>query len=161
MGGEVRKKRGWPEAVFNAERQALFLESMRATCHFGQSVAAAGVSNVTVYNYRNRDPAFRQAYVDALEDGVQRRYQRLVDEAIDRAGYEKSMTEIARHNTWLARRLRALDMQMRGVGGSAGGAAGRGQARGQGRVFRRTRAEIEESLLAKLSLLNRRMGGEG
>lgn len=158
--GEVRNKlRGGPEAVFGPERQALFLESMRATCHFGRSVAAAGVSNVTVYNYRNRDPQFRQAYADALEDGVQRLHQKLIDEGIDRAGYERSFTEIARGNTWLARRLRALDVA--GAAGLGGGSSGGGRARGHGRVFRRTRAEVEQSLMTKLSLLNRRMGGEG
>lgn len=160
--GEVRNKaKGGPEAVFGPERQKLFLESVRETCHFGRSVAAAGVSNVTVYNYRNRDPEFEQAYVDALADGLRRTYQRLVDEGIDRAGYEKSCTEIARHNTWLARRLRALDMQMRGGSASAGAAPGRGRASGSGSAFRRPRAELEKSLLGKLSLLNKRMGGKG
>lgn len=161
MGETRNKAKGGPEAVFGPERQTLFLESVRETCHFGRSVAAAGVSNVTVYNYRNRDPQFERAYVEALADGVRRTYQRLVDEGIDRAGYEKSCTEIARHNTWLARRLRALDMEMRGGAASAGGVPGRGQARGRGRAFGRTRADVERSLLGKLSLLNKRMGGKG
>lgn len=153
-GRRTGEEAGGAGGGVRAERQALFLEGMRETCHFGRSVAAAGVSNVTVYNYRNRDPEFRKAYADALEEGVQRLHQKLIDEAIDRAGYEKSCTEIARGNTWLARRLRALDF-----GAGSGGVAERGRKRGAGP--RRTRAELEQSLLAKLSLLNRRMGGKG
>jgi hypothetical protein len=57
---------------FTAERKEIYLAHFAATCDHVASAEAAGVSSHTVYDHRRRDPAFRQAWQEALEQGYAR-----------------------------------------------------------------------------------------
>lgn len=51
------------------EAEALFLDSLAATCHVGRSARAAGFSTVTVYSRRRRDAGFADRWQAALAQG--------------------------------------------------------------------------------------------
>jgi hypothetical protein len=64
------KPRGVDRRVkFGRKRQRTFLEHLAATCNVTASAAAAGVSFSAVYRCRMRDPEFRAAWKEALEQG--------------------------------------------------------------------------------------------
>jgi hypothetical protein len=63
-------QRRWHRTVrFTAERQAIFLAHFAMTCDTTASAAAAGVSESTVTYHCRNDPAFAEAYAQALREG--------------------------------------------------------------------------------------------
>lgn len=77
--------RGGPPLLFDAARRAVFLDTLRESCHLGRSARAAGVSSGTVYAHRIRDVEFAAALEDAKAEGARRLHQGLLDRAIDDA----------------------------------------------------------------------------
>lgn len=67
--------------LFRRRRQETFLEHLAATANVTESAAAAGVAVGTVYAHRMKDPVFRDAWAEALEQG----YARLEAELMQRA----------------------------------------------------------------------------
>lgn len=47
-----------------------FLAELRVTCNVSHSARAAGVGRRTVYDWREADPVFAEAWVDAEEEAV-------------------------------------------------------------------------------------------
>ena len=58
------------KGAFTATKQALFLEHFAAPCNLQESARVAGVSHQTIYNRRYADPAFRDAFARAEENGI-------------------------------------------------------------------------------------------
>lgn len=56
--------------VFDAARRAVFLEKLTDTLNVSGSARAAGVSRETAYDHRAKDPEFKKAWDDALEEGL-------------------------------------------------------------------------------------------
>lgn len=61
---QLRKARkdGWTDA-----RRALFLQVLAATCNVREGCRAAGLHYSSAYDLRQRDPAFAEAWDDAIE----------------------------------------------------------------------------------------------
>jgi hypothetical protein len=67
------KPRGQDRRVkFGKARREIFLGHLAATCNVTASAAAAGISFSAVYRCRMRDPEFREAWEQALEQGYAR-----------------------------------------------------------------------------------------
>jgi len=67
------KPRGVDRRVkFGKARREAFLEHLAATCNVTASAAAVGISFSAIYRCRMRDPEFREAWVQALEQGYAR-----------------------------------------------------------------------------------------
>jgi hypothetical protein len=67
------KPRGADRRVkFGKARREIFLGHLAATCNVTASAAAAGISFSAVYRCRMRDPEFREAWEQALEQGYAR-----------------------------------------------------------------------------------------
>ncbi|MEA3014714.1 MAG: hypothetical protein QOD42_3259 [Sphingomonadales bacterium] len=63
-------QRRWHRNVrFTAERQAIFLAHFALTCDTTAAAAAAGVSESTITYHCRHDPAFAEAYAQALQEG--------------------------------------------------------------------------------------------
>ena len=63
-------QRRWRRNVrFTAERQAIFLAHFAMTCDTAAAAAAAGVHESTVHYHCRTDPAFAEAYAQALRQG--------------------------------------------------------------------------------------------
>jgi hypothetical protein len=64
-GGRVQVRRvrkdGWTE-----KRRQLFLDRLAATCCVGEALAATGMAASSLYRLRKRDPAFAEAWDDAV-----------------------------------------------------------------------------------------------
>lgn len=94
--------------LFGVRRQEIFLDALAASCNVAASAAAAGVCAGAVYAQRRKNPAFRDAWNVALEQG----YARLEAALLERAE-------------------RGLDRPRIGGAGEAGGpSTGSGQAGG-------------------------------
>lgn len=68
-GLHVRRRR---RNLFGKARRIAFLEHLAATCNVQASAAAAEISVSAVYVHRMKDPAFREAWQAALEQGYAR-----------------------------------------------------------------------------------------
>lgn len=55
---------------FDADRRAVFLKTLTETLNVSGSARAAGVCKRTVYNAREADPEFAQAWDAALDEGL-------------------------------------------------------------------------------------------
>lgn len=75
----LRKARrdGW-----TMKRRARFLEVLRESCNVREAVRAAGMSDVSVYGLRKRDPAFAAEWAEALEQGYAELEMALLRQAI-------------------------------------------------------------------------------
>ncbi|HEX8239896.1 MAG TPA: hypothetical protein VF574_09180 [Allosphingosinicella sp.] len=63
---------------FDERRKGIFLDAFARSCDLIAAAAAAGVCERTVYNHLRSDPAFAEAFQEALEAG----YRRLEAEAV-------------------------------------------------------------------------------
>lgn len=79
-----RDFRGKPQIVdnkshrWNDEDEAQFLERLTATCNVKASAKAVGFSTIAIYKRRQKYPAFREAWEEALETGYARLEMALV-----------------------------------------------------------------------------------
>ena len=58
-----------------------FVEALRAGVSPGKAARAAGISRARAYDWRDEDPAFDRAWVEAVAEGI----DKLEDEAFRRA----------------------------------------------------------------------------
>lgn len=68
--GQPRGKKGAPSP--RETPQSRFLRALSEGLHVCEAVRRAGVSRSTVYNWKNEDPAFAEAWDDAKEEYVDR-----------------------------------------------------------------------------------------
>lgn len=148
---QVRKER---KDAFNAAKRQAYLDYLASCCTVTTAAAAAGVSVNTVNNHRRNDPVFDEQCRDALAIGYEAldaamlaraarggRYEPGPD-AATAPGPESIDTELGLH--LLALRRRPLGQRT----GKAGYAPRTVSAK-----------ELNETLLAKLEVLNRRRKG--
>ena len=149
---QVRKER---KDAFNAAKKQVFLDHLAGCCNVTRAAKAAGVSTVTVNNHRREDPVFGEQCAQAIALG----YETLDAAALEYAargghyvpgpdadkapGPETMDIETALH---LLRLRRAPLGQRTGRAGYA-----------PKRVSER---ELNEAILAKLDVLDRRMKKE-
>lgn len=154
---QVRRVRrdGW-----TAKRKSILLQTLAATGNILLSVTAAGKSQKSFYNLRWRDPAFAERCRAALEMGYERLEAMLIARAGGTAPIELgeedgesaiAVSDATEMDTELAIKLLAM----------------RGRTLSHDTRPRRrprrlaTREETDASILRKLAVLNRRLGGQG
>lgn len=69
--GRVQQRRPTTNR-FTRKKQQRFLDALAHTCNVVVSAGHAGVSTVTVYQHRLRDPAFRARWQEAIAAGYDR-----------------------------------------------------------------------------------------
>jgi hypothetical protein len=74
----TQRKDGWTKP-----RRDLFLNALADTCNVAASCRAAGMSSGAIYPLRQRDPAFRRAWAEALREGYARLELAMLDRAIN------------------------------------------------------------------------------
>lgn len=128
-------------ARWTLPRQADFLAHLAASCNVRASAGKVGMSEQSVYRLRMRSADFRRAFDIARDEG----YVRLEMLMLERAGgsgddgevSEKlAMTLIAQHRARMRDEPRPAEIK-------------------------RDMAEVRKKLEAKLSEMNKRMGGDG
>jgi phage terminase small subunit len=150
---QVRKER---KDAFSATKKQVFLDHYAAGCNVTRAAAAAGVSTVTVNNHRRNDPVFAQQMAEAHDIAYDGLDAMLVERAKTGGHYvpgpdaetapgpEAMDTELA---------LRLLELRSRSLGRRTGRRIGRA-----GYEPRRvSEKELNEAILAKLDVLDRRM----
>jgi hypothetical protein len=135
------------------ERQADFLAHLAMTCNVRASARAVGMSEQGVHRLRLRSPEFRDAWETALAEGYVRLEMMLLDRALN--GVEKTVVgkngepagSVTEHSDRLALALM--------------NAPRRATPRPRAAEAQRDRKEVRRLVEAKLSEMNKRMGGEG
>jgi hypothetical protein len=152
---QVRKAR--PDGFTEAKRQ-VFLDTLAMCCTVTAAAKAAGISTVTVNYHRRRDPVFAQQEAEALAAG----YVYLEAASLARAarGGHYEPGEGAADGTPGAEALdpdmalHLLQLRQKGLGRRTGD--------GGPAPKRVSLKELDESIRAKLDILNRRLtGGKG
>ncbi len=80
----VRTGGGDRRVKFTPARRELFLENLAASCNVTASAAAAGVSFSAAYRCRMRDPEFRAAWAEAIDQGYAMLEAGLLEQAMRR-----------------------------------------------------------------------------
>jgi hypothetical protein len=144
------RSKGW-----TPRKRKIFLEYLAATSNVTASVAEAGMSQPGVYQLRQRDSLFREAWDAALEQGYARLEAMLLERAF--AASPTPSIDGGKHvpaaealDTELALKLLKQHQARRD------GKRGRGALPGKASMD-----EVREALLKKLSALNKRLGGKG
>lgn len=73
----AKARTGWTVA-----KQAAFLAELARTCNVSHSAQSIGLSESGAYGARNRLPAFREAWAEALKAGYQTLEMKLLERAI-------------------------------------------------------------------------------
>ena len=143
---QVRKER---KDGFGEAKRRIVLDHLAACCNITRAAAAAGVSAVTVNYHRRRDPAFAAACSEAIEAG----YDALEAAMMERAsggGYAPGRTETPGAETVDSElALHLLSLRRKAPGQRTG--------RGGPRPRRVSERELNEAILAKLEVLDRRL----
>jgi hypothetical protein len=149
-GGNNRRiqKRKAPRGFFTQDRRQVFLDHLAACCNVTAAAAAAGVGVTTVYEARRRDPAFAQAWDEAIEAGYATLEALLIERAAKGGHYVPGDTPVPGPetiDTWLALDL----LRLRGAAKKA--------RRPVGAPLRRaSEKETIAALLAQFDVLRRR-----
>lgn len=130
---------------FTAEKKQTFLDHLAGCCNVSRAAEAAGVHFGTVFRHRRTDPAFGQAFTEALENG----YEALEAAMLERAakgGYRpgdgaEDVPGAETVDTALAQFL--LSVRYRGLGQRTGAHPGPKRA---------TEKELTAAILEKLEL---------
>jgi len=141
-----------PRGCFGAEGRQAFLDHLAACCNVTRSAAAAGLGVSTVYDARRRDPAFAQAWDEAIEAGYATLEALLIERAALGAGYVPGETRVPGPetiDTWLALDLLRLSRREKAPRGQAGAPQRRASEK-----------ELNAALDAQLDVLARRMKKE-
>lgn len=147
---QVRKER---KDAFSAAKKQVFLDHLAGCCTVKRAAAAAGVTPETVNNHRRNDPVFAQQVCEALDFGYDN-VEAMSLEWAARGGHyvpgpeaDKAPGPETLDREWA---LRLLGLRRR-----------RGERR-TGRAGyeprRVSEKELNESILAKLDVLDRRLG---
>ena len=149
---QVRKER---KDGFTAAKRQMFLDRLGACCNVTRAAAAAGVSTVTVNYHRRRDPDFARQCEEALSLGYETLEAAMLEAAAHGPGYVPGPdADGAPGPETLDRTLALHLLQLRRKPiGARTGQAGRASARVSEKA-------LNESILAKLEVLDRRLKGE-
>ena len=127
-------------ARWTLQRQADFLAHLAASCNVRASAGKVGMSEQSVYRLRMRSADFRRAFDVARDEGYVRLEMLMLERAGSGADGEVSeklaMTLIAQHRARMKDEPRPAEIK-------------------------RDMAEVRRKLEAKLSEMNKRMGGDG
>ncbi|MCW3848900.1 hypothetical protein OF829_16810 [Sphingomonas sp. LB-2] len=74
--------------AFSAEKKQRFLDHLAGCCNVNRAAEAAGVANTTVFRHRRSDPAFGQAFAEALETGYDALEAMMLERAAKGGRYE-------------------------------------------------------------------------
>jgi hypothetical protein len=149
-GGNRRRVqvREAPRGSFGETERQVFLDHLAACCNVTAAAAAAGAGVSTVYDARRRDPAFAQAWDEAIETGYVTLEALLLQRAAMGGGYAPGKTKVPGPetiDTWLALDLLRLSR------------APRRPPRTSGRPPRRADEKaLAEAICAKLDVLEKR-----
>lgn len=135
---------------FTEAKRQIVLDHLAGCSNLVQAAAAAAVSVETVNYHRRRDPAFAQQCAEAIDVGYAALDAMVLAEAAGGGRYVPGETRVgmpATLNADLA--LHLLQLRQRPVGARTG--------RGGPRPKRVTEAELNDSILAKLDVLDRRL----
>lgn len=136
---------------WTAEKQRLFLAELADTANVSASARAAGMPEASVYRLRRRSAEFRAAWAAALCEGYEKLELMLLDRAINGVVKPvwhggKQVGSITEYSDRLALTLIT---------------AHRAAVHGRGGAYDEEPGAVRARLEAKLSEMNRRMGGEG
>jgi hypothetical protein len=154
-GGNNRKVqvRKAQRGFFTEDKRRIFLDHLAACCNVTAAAAAAGVGVTTVYEARRREPAFAQAWDEAIEIGYATLEALLIARAArgpdggDGGHYVPGPTPVPGPetiDTWLAMDL--LRLHRKGSGRNVGGVPAR----------RASEKETIAAILGQLDVLRRR-----
>lgn len=151
----ARKRRARAKAVrWSARREQAFLTALADTANIAASVRAAGLSDTTVYRRRRDNEDFRSLWAAALREGVAKLEMMLLDRAMN--GVEKPVwyggKQVGTMTDYSDRLALALLAFHRGGGGNGFG---------RQEPAEMSIGEKRTALKAKLSEMNKRMGGAG
>jgi hypothetical protein len=148
---QMRKER---KDGFTAAKRQMFLDRLGACCNVTRAAAAAGVSTVTVNYHRRRDPGFARQCEEALALGYETLEAAMLEAAAHGPGYVPGADgDGAPGPETMDRELALQLLRLRGKPmGERTGRAGRAP----GRV---SETALNESILAKLEILDRRLKG--
>ncbi|HEX6374982.1 MAG TPA: hypothetical protein VFZ91_04610 [Allosphingosinicella sp.] len=143
------------EGGFGARKKKRFFAALAATCNVTWACRAAGISTTTPYVHRLNDPVFAEQWDAVIETG-RAALKLMLNERAAR-GHEKAIElddstpfdDPSKMDTGLA--LQLINQRE---------PCGRDRRSGV-RRRRATQAETDASILRKLSVLNRRLGGKG
>lgn len=86
----VQKRRWRRKELFGKKRKEIFIEALSCSCNVTAAAEAAGIVVNTAYNHRRTDPAFREMWWQALEQGAAKlvalRLQREIERAENPSG---------------------------------------------------------------------------
>jgi len=131
---------------FTPEAQAVFLDSLSASCNVSWSAAQAGISTVTAYNHRRANPDFARCWDEALQHGYVRLETELLGTAIEYAARLRSEDDLPLKHMSVREAIALLGRH----GGHGGGPTARG---GRFRTRLRSLDEVRDSILAKLEAI--------
>ena len=128
-------------ARWTLQRQADFLAHLAASCNVRASAGKVGMSEQSVYRLRMRSAEFRRAFDIARDEG----YVRLEMLMLERAGGDGASGEVSEKLalTLIAQHRARMKEEPRPA------------------EIKRDMAEVRRKLEAKLSEMNKRMGGDG
>ncbi len=138
---------------FGAAERQVFLDHLAACCNVTRAAAAAGVGVSTVYDARRRDPAFAEAWDQAIEAGYATLEALLIEraalgEAFGGGGYQPGDTPVPGPetiDTWLALDLLRLSRAPKAPRKAAGAPPRRASEKA-----------LTDAICAKLDVLARR-----
>lgn len=139
MAGQATSKTSDEPARWTLQRQADFLAHLAASCNVRASAAKVGMSEQGVYKLRLRSALFRDAFDTARDEGYVRLELLLMARAIDgddESSVKLTLTLMAQHQARKKQEPRPAEIQ-------------------------RDLAEERRRVEAKLSEMNKRMGGDG
>lgn len=144
---QARKPR--KDGFSDAKRQ-IVLDQLAGCANLSRAAAAAGVTTETVNYHRRRDPAFRQQVIEAIEAGYEALEAMAIDYATTGKAYEPGDTAVPGPETMDPNVALHLLRLRRAPPGQRTGRAGTEPRRA-------SEKELNESILAKLDLLDRRL----
>jgi hypothetical protein len=134
------------------ERQAAFLGHLAINPNVKAAAQAVGMSEQGVHRLRQRSPEFRAAWETALDEGYVRLEAILLERAIN--GVEKTLVRNGEKNGTIVEFSDRLGLSLLH-------APRRATHRSRPADIQRDRAEVRRQVEAKLSEMNKRMGGDG
>ena len=142
---QARKER---KGGFGAAKKQVFLDHLAACCNVSRAAQAAGAGMTTVYEARQRDPGFAQAWNEAMEIGYATLEALLVERAALGGAFQPGNTPVPGPET--VDTGLALDLlRLRGAAKAARRPVGAPPRRA-------TEKETTEAILAGLAVLRRR-----
>lgn len=84
-----------PRADHQAAKRAVFLEQLAITSSVKRSAAIAGIANSTLYSWKNGDPDFAAAWLEALAAGYELLEMEMLESA--RQGVERKIFHHGKH----------------------------------------------------------------